>query len=278
MANIANTYGKTGTDRVWFAPLQEVYEYIISRQNTSYNLWLTSDNKLEITLNLSAIPSWLRRKTLTLIINSTANFSNVTFPQGITGTWRGTGSTKILNLDFTHYSAQIPVELVNFSAQAKGSTTILNWETAFERRFNGFEIEKSLDGTNYTPFGFVKAKGNSSKYIFEDNSFQKTSYYRLKMLDIDGSFDYSRVVSIILKSKYSVNITPSVSDETVNIETDFDDKTSASIEIYDQVGKLMLKQTANRSNSISINSLPQGIYFVRVNHGQDFWVKKIVKL
>lgn len=277
MLNIANTYGKNGTDRVWFAPLQEVYEYVVSRQSANFTTNLTNDNKLEITLNLSAVPNWMRRKTLTLVVNSTVNFSNVTLPQGITATWRGTGSTKLLNLDFTNYSAPVPVELVNFTAQVKGESAYLNWETASERQFRGFEIERSFDGKDYMPIGFVKANGKPSKYSFNDNNFQKTSYYRLKMLDNDGSFDYSRIVSLISVPKYTVNITPSVSDETVTIETDFDDKTPATIEIYDQSGTLKIKKTATRLDTIALDTLAQGIYFVRVNHGQDFWVKKIVK-
>ncbi|MBL7817602.1 MAG: polysaccharide deacetylase family protein [Saprospiraceae bacterium] len=277
ISNLASVYGTNGSDRVWFAPLQEVYEYVVSRQNVNYNLSLTAENKLEITLNLSSVPTWLRRKTVTLVINSTANFSNVTLPQGITATWRGTGSTKLLNLDFTNYTPVVPVELVKFTATAKNTMAVLNWETAAERKFHGFEIEKSTDGFSYTPIGKINATGNGSKYSFEDVQFSKTSYYRLKMLDKDGTFDYSRVVSLLVASKFNVKITPSVSDETVIVETDFDDKTTATIEVYSQTGQLKTRQTASHFNTISIENLPQGLYFVRVNHGQDFWVKKIVK-
>ncbi len=278
--NIADTYGKNGSDRVWFAPLQEVYEYVVSRQNANFttNLTnLTNDNKLEITLNLSAVPTWMRRKTLTLIVNSTVNFSNVTLPQGITATWRGTGTAKLLNLDFTNYTPTIPVELLVFSAKNKGTSAILHWETASERRFRGFEIERSLDGKNYLPIGFVKAKGNGSEYTFEDNNFHKTSYYRLKMLDNDGIFDYSKIMSLIVASKYNVKITPSVANGFVLVENDFNDKITATIDIFNQSGRLMIEKVAEKTNTISIESLPQGLYFVRVNHGLDFWVKKVMK-
>ncbi len=277
MVSIANTYGKNGSDRVWFAPLQEVYEYVVSRQNANFSTNLTNDNKLEITLNLSAVPTWMRRKTLTLVVNSNANFSNVTLPQGITATWRGTGTTKLLNLDFTNYSPSIPVELRTFLATAKGNSALLTWKTASERRFQGFEIERSLDGNNYVPIGFKKAKGNDSEYTFEDNNFQKTSYYRLKMVDNDGSFDYSKIVSLLVESKFTVKITPSVADDFVLVETDFDDKTPTTIDIFNQSGKLMIEKMAEKTNTISIKSLPQGMYFIRVNHGVDFWVKKVMK-
>ena len=277
MLNIANTYGKNGSDRVWFAPLQEVYEYVVSRQNVEFTTHLTNDNKLEITLNLEAVPTWMRRKTLTLIINSTANFSDVTLPKGFTATWHGSGTTKLLNIDFTNFTPTIPVELTTFSVNAKGSTALLNWETASEERFQGFEIEKSLEGNDYLPIGFVKAEGLASEYAFEDDNFEKTSYYRLKMLDNDGLFDYSKIVSLLVPSKYTVKITPSVSDDLVVVETDFDDKIPATIAIFNQSGKLLIEKTATQTNTISLESLPQGLYFVRINHGLDFWVKKVMK-
>ncbi len=277
MLNIANTYGKNGNDRVWFAPLQEVYEYVVSRQNTSFTTNLTNDNEFEITLNLTTVPTWMRRKTLTLIVNSTVNFSNVTLPQGMTATWRGTSTTKLLNLDFTNYSPIIPVELIAFSANTKGSTAQLYWETASERRFQGFEIERSLNGADYVSIGFVKAKGQASKYTFEDVSFQKTSYYRLKTVDNDGLIDYSKIVSLLVPSKYTVKITPSVSADYVIVENDFDDKIPATIGIFNQSGKLVIEKTATQTNTISLESLPQGLYFVRINHGLDFWVKKVMK-
>ena len=140
-----------------------------------------------------------------------------------------------------------------------------------------FTVERSLDGNNYVPIGFKKAKGNDSEYTFEDNNFQKTSYYRLKMVDNDGSFDYSKIVSLLVESKFTVKITPSVADDFVLVETDFDDKTPTTIDIFNQSGKLMIEKMAEKTNTISIKSLPQGMYFIRVNHGVDFWVKKVMK-
>jgi hypothetical protein len=277
MVNLANAYGKNGSDRVWFAPLQEVYEYVLSRQNTSYTVALTPDNKCEITLNLAAVPTWMRRKTVTFVINSSVNFSNVTLPQGITATWRGTGATKLLNLDFTNYTPAVPVELTSFSVRTKNDAAYLDWATASERQFQKFEIERSWDGTHYTTIGTVKANGSASKYSFKDLNFQQTSYFRLKMVNNDGSFEYSKIATLYIESIHKVKITPSVYDGNVTVESDFDGKTAATIAVYSQAGELMLQQTATASNTISLDSLPSGIYLVRVTHGLDFWVKKVVK-
>lgn len=102
METIANQYGKTGTDRIWMAPPQEVYEYLVTRETATYTSQLVG-NRLDLTFDLRQIPTWLRRKTMTLTVNSTADFSNVTVPAGIKMTFRGTGNQKIINLDFTDF-------------------------------------------------------------------------------------------------------------------------------------------------------------------------------
>jgi peptidoglycan/xylan/chitin deacetylase (PgdA/CDA1 family) len=97
----ANTWGKNGTDRMWMAPLQEVYEYLVFRKTVKYTSQVVGKT-LEISFDLSQVPTWLRRKTLTLVINSNATYSRVDVPETIIKTFKGTGTTKILNLDFTN--------------------------------------------------------------------------------------------------------------------------------------------------------------------------------
>ena len=103
MDKIAKNWGKNGTDRVWMAPLQEVFEYLVLRQTVKYKTSITNQ-KMDIQFDLSQVPTWLRRKTLTIKINSTNTFSRVEGSPSIKKTFRGTGNSKIINLDFTeHY-------------------------------------------------------------------------------------------------------------------------------------------------------------------------------
>jgi Polysaccharide deacetylase/Secretion system C-terminal sorting domain len=106
MKNLTESHGKNGTDRTWFAPLQEVYEYLLTKQNITYATY-GKDKDFEIDFNQKNIPKWLRRNVLTLVVNSETNFSKVDVPAGIKVTFRGTGKNKIINLDFTNY-VQLP--------------------------------------------------------------------------------------------------------------------------------------------------------------------------
>jgi Secretion system C-terminal sorting domain/Polysaccharide deacetylase len=280
----AATYGKNGSDRMWMAPLQEVYEYLTARQNTTFTVSVNASNQLNIAFNFNAVPAWLRRKVLTLVVQSSADFATVSTTSGVLVTsYRGTGSTKILNIDFSGYQIPTPVELLRFSGRAKGkNTALLTWATASELRFKGFEVQKSTDNAKtFEKIAFVAAKGSASVYELEDADLQQLSYYRLKNVDDDGSFVYSNVISVLPNSEKTVRIFPSVATEnTVTLETDFSpSETAASVRITDVTGKLWLTQTLNTATQmLDIVHLPTGVYFVRVEQGAYFWVNRLVKL
>ncbi|MDP4284912.1 MAG: T9SS type A sorting domain-containing protein [Bacteroidota bacterium] len=92
-----------------------------------------------------------------------------------------------------------PVKLLNFSAQQENKSIRLQWQTAQENNSKSFEIEHSMNTTNWNTLATQPAAGNSavvSSYSFNDASpTYGKNYYRLKQVDIDGSFTYSNVVS-----------------------------------------------------------------------------------
>jgi Polysaccharide deacetylase/Secretion system C-terminal sorting domain len=109
MQRVANRYGKNGSDRMWMAPLQEVYEYLVMRQTTNYALQVSQKNII-VDFDLKNIPTWLRRKVVTLVVHSTVDFSKVTVPAGVTVTFKGNGVTKLINLDFSNWKSSTPVD------------------------------------------------------------------------------------------------------------------------------------------------------------------------
>jgi peptidoglycan/xylan/chitin deacetylase (PgdA/CDA1 family) len=98
----AHKYGKNGSDKIWMAPLQEVYEYLITRQLIQYSTQF-ADKNMTINFDLKRLPTWIRRKTITLLVNSVADFSKIEAPQGVKVTFRGVGNSKMINLDFTNW-------------------------------------------------------------------------------------------------------------------------------------------------------------------------------
>jgi len=98
----------------------------------------------------------------------------------------------------------IPVELVNFSANVSNSHVTLNWSTASETNNKGFHVEKSekqeARSEKWTTVGFVEGKGTSieiNNYSFFDKNVNAGKYvYRLKQVDFDGSFSYSKEIEV----------------------------------------------------------------------------------
>jgi hypothetical protein len=101
---------------------------------------------------------------------------------------------------FTNLST-LPVKLIRFegSLTADGSAR-LEWETAEEYNNSGFEIQKSTDAVHFEHIGWVDGAGDaktSNTYQFLDKQLTTTSYYRLKQVDIDEKFTFSKIVRVI---------------------------------------------------------------------------------
>lgn len=106
----------------------------------------------------------------------------------------------------------LPVEILKFEAEAEGSTTLLNWATASETNNDYFLVERSNDGIYFEGIGQVKGAGTyegRSDYQFTDKTPNNgINYYRLKMLDFDGSFSYSEIAAVSFDKNYALTIFP----------------------------------------------------------------------
>jgi len=106
----------------------------------------------------------------------------------------GPGPSLILN------ESVIPVELSSFSADFINHMVVLNWSTATELNNEGFEIQKKSCDSEFNSIDFVKGNGTTSEqhsYSFTDRNLNRGNYsYRLKQVDLDGSFHYSQTVEV----------------------------------------------------------------------------------
>ncbi|NNE30634.1 MAG: hypothetical protein HKN16_13425, partial [Saprospiraceae bacterium] len=96
------------------------------------------------------------------------------------------------------FSLILPVDLKSFQASARGCKSLLSWETASEENFSHFEIQRSENGKTYHAIAEIAAAGgsNSRSYNYMDHFATPVCYYRLKMMDVDGTFEYSEVINI----------------------------------------------------------------------------------
>jgi len=117
----------------------------------------------------------------------------------------GNGQTSYSQFIVSYNSSVLPVELLNFDAWINDEKYVeLKWASATEQDFSHYEIERSRDGSNFEFLEKVNATGNNNliqNYQTNDkNPWRGVSYYRLKMVDLDGSFEYSDQRSIVLEA------------------------------------------------------------------------------
>jgi hypothetical protein len=188
----------------------------------------------------------------------------------------------------------VPVELTSFTASLSDHKVVLNWSTATELNNYGFEIEKTqgLNGKWFTA-GFVNGNGNSEeviKYTFTDKfPFTGKSYYRLKQIDYDGSYEYSEIVSVdysgVTEYELSQNY-PNPFNPVTDINYSIPNPGKVSLKIYNILGvevaelvneyKEAGKHSVEFSTRLLKGELGSGVYFYTLNSGNFVQTRKMI--
>ena len=178
----------------------------------------------------------------------------------------------------------LPVELVSFEASQNLYNNILSWQTASEVNNSHFEIEKSNDAISFEKIGIVKSKyagGNSSRYTsYNFNDELSSAYYRLKQVNIDGSFSYSKTAFVeTTKTPSRLKIYPNPSEGLYTIENIFEENEIINIQVYDVFGKLISKETVSSNQStmeLNLEDLEAGWYFVSLEQAGKRFQEKVL--
>lgn len=168
----------------------------------------------------------------------------------------------------------LPVKLVHFTANAEQSTISLQWSTVEESNFAGFEVQYSNDLTKWETIAFVEAKGsdestdlNTLHYTYQSTGTTSgVHYYRLKLLDLDNTYEYSKQVAVQVRSVASelLVIYPNpVTHQRVHIKVN-ESTIIEKIAIYNSAGVEFVVPSINTDSSISTEHLPSGSYIVKV--------------
>lgn len=173
----------------------------------------------------------------------------------------------------------LPVTLAGFEVICENNNVNLQWLTVSEYNISHFEVEKSINGADWNSIGLVSASGNSSSslyYTFSDNLISQNTFflYRLKLVDMDGAFEYSHIAV----SKCSYNKPNLIIAYPNPIENELFVYSSnvflGNIEVFDIAGKLMFSENAERFKGVIITKdWAPGVYFLKTE-GKVFKVIK----
>jgi hypothetical protein len=202
--------------------------------------------------------------------------------------WSGSGLQDLASNSFPAGST-LPVKLKSFSGSLSNNSVTLKWETESEINFDYFQVERSTNGSSFTAIGSKDAAASaslSSAYDYADDLRNESSnvfYYRLKIIDKDGRFEYSNVIMLRKDKKALKNLflTPNpVRGTAANARIETVTSGVITLRIADMNGRILHQQTNNVSagvNSISItgiSKLQPGMYMLQmVSNGETVSTK-----
>ncbi len=173
----------------------------------------------------------------------------------------------------------LPVTLLTFTATTQPNGNLLNWSTASEQNNAYFIIERSRDGKFFEAIGEVKGQGNSNQliqYSFLDKQASgNVTYYRLKQVDTNSKFAYSRVVAVQRSTRNqtvpTAKLYPNPAAEITNLDLTNLPEQEFTITIINITGKIIKQATGKGNNlmQLDIRNLATGKYIIQIK-GADY--------
>jgi hypothetical protein len=186
----------------------------------------------------------------------------------------------------------LPVTLTSFTAQLNNPTKVgLNWTTTSEVNASHFTVQRSIDAVNFNDIAMVMTQeGNSAalrNYSYPDNISSVNAaiiYYRLKMVDMDGSFSFSGVEVIRVEKEESNKVitypNPATSELRITIPDSWQNK-AVIYSIYNMNGSLVkakINSNAGQTETLNVSDLSTGTYVVKTASGQNVSTEKFIKI
>jgi len=182
----------------------------------------------------------------------------------------------------------LPVEWASIQASWQGTDGLLSWETAMELNSSYFQVERKTPlQENYQALERVSASGNSSQvlsYQYLDTDLKgfgkgDNISYRLKQVDIDGKFEYSKVVELVASGRtMSMQVYPNPARDFVSVKVS-GGETGQRLSIYSMSGKVMYQNQLDASQKelrLSLDSWAKGVYVVRLEDDNNSTTSKLV--
>ncbi len=196
----------------------------------------------------------------------------------------------------------IPVELIQFNSLVIDNYVLLNWITATETNNSGFEIERNTplnplsrgdaEGRGvWKRIGFLSGSGTTTElqtYSYKDENLSAGKYqYRLKQIDFDGTFEYSKTIEVEINppAKFSLEQNyPNPFNPSTNIQYSIANRQFVTLKVFDVLGNEVAtlvneeKPAGNYEVEFNPINLSSGVYYYRLKAGEFIKTKKMILL
>lgn len=181
----------------------------------------------------------------------------------------------------------LPVRLMNFSGSNAGTQNQLRWTVSQEQNLDRYELQRSADGIHYQTIKTTAPRNTTSEttYTHNDpvNSSNAEYYYRLKIIDTDGSFEYSAVVFIRVVVKDNFLITGNPFHDFTSLKYTIAKDQTISVNYFNSAGAFLRKEDYNATAGTGIYTLyglanyPPGMYLLKLQSGNQSETFKVIK-
>ncbi|MFZ1517221.1 MAG: T9SS type A sorting domain-containing protein [Ignavibacteriaceae bacterium] len=281
------------------------FQYSLNATNLNTGTWVDI-NQLDFIAPITS--GLIGYRDGNLIENRTPKHFNITglsIPDGSTFWFRwsdfdAAGSDDGLAIDdFSIGNIPFSVELTSFSATTIGKDVKLSWNTATEINNYGFEVERNTplnplsrgeaEGWGvWEKIGFVNGNGNSNSpknYSFVDDKVNAGKYsYRLKQIDNDGQFEYSKTIEVDVNGVKKYELTqnyPNPFNPTTSIQYAISSKQFVTLKVYNLLGREVAtlvnenKEAGSYEINFNASKLPSGVYLYKLQAGEFIQTKKM---
>lgn len=264
------------------------YNITLYYTQTEMNGWQSITSQNPSSIQLVKVPGQISSVT-TANPNGAGTVTIVTPTISTLGT--NTGLTYGFSNGFSGFGAGIPdvplpISLLRFEGRLDNNNAVLNWTTSFEDGNKGFEVDRSFDGTHFSRIGFVPSAGNSNtehSYSFTDPSLTRdTNYYRLKQVDLDDRFTYSKVV--LIRDPHvtpSFTVLPNPFNDQLDIVFGQVQTGKIRVRLLDATGRELVQTSGVQSTGshlhLALPGLSAGVYLLEVRSDTGTQIQRVLK-
>ena len=173
----------------------------------------------------------------------------------------------------------LPINFLSFNGNITSDKHAkLNWTISDAINNDHFELEHSSTGNNFERIGNIVSQlnGSLSNYYFTDNDIKPgTNYYRIKQVDNDGNYTYSKTIALYLENDHLVSLSP---NPAINLLQVKHPSKTTYINIYDMIGRKVYQQKVNQqtSSTLPISHLAKGRYNLEIVTTDEKIIKSFV--
>ncbi len=189
----------------------------------------------------------------------------------------------------TSWGDVVPVELTSFNASVNNNSVTISWKTSTESNNRGFGIQKKTLNTDWTDIIFINGNGTSTKsheYSYVDENLEAGNYsYRLKQIDFNGSYEYSKVVEAEVEDHVNFELAqnyPNPFNPSTNIDFSIPSNENVRLSVYNVLGQEIktlfngFMKSGNHTINFNAVNLNSGLYFYKLELNGVSLVKKML--